>query len=148
MKKVIIITIAAVITLCTTGCATMLTGTSQMVILTAPAGTKIYQDGYKIGEIYPGEESIAISLRRQLTPLRLIAKKDGCKQTHFELRPNVNGVIFVNILVGVWPFIVDIATGAATKYPNYVEIEMEPLSQQYYQSQPTQNINSLELAPM
>lgn len=125
MKKFFI---CAITLLLFTGCATIISGTRQMVVFAAPEGTRIFNDGIKLAEIPRGEEAVSVLMNRSLNGLFLIAKKDGYKDTRFFVKTSVNGVVFINILLGgVIGGAVDLATGAAAKYPNYIEIEMEPL---------------------
>ena len=125
MKKIIFL-ILAMFTL--VSCATIFTGTKQSVIFTASEGTKFYVDGRKIAEIPAGYDSVSITVDRNINGLDMVAKKDGYRDAHFHVKATVNGVVFVNILVGAVWGAVDIATGAAVRYPNYVEVEMHPLN--------------------
>lgn len=112
------------------GCATIFTGTTQSVVFSAPAGTRIYMDGIKIAEVPIGYDAVSVRLDKSINGSSMIARKDGYKDAYFYLKGRVNGVVFVNILLGPCLIIggaVDMVTGAAVNYPNYVEIEMEPL---------------------
>lgn len=124
MKKFLLL-ILAMFTLA--GCATIFSGTKQSVVFSAPAGTKFYMDGMKIAEVPAGYDSVSVVVDRNINGMNMVAKKDGYRDTHFHVRATVNGVVFVNILIGAVWAVVDIATGAAAKYPNYVEVEMLPL---------------------
>lgn len=128
MKKLILLVL---VVLTFTGCASMFTGTTQTIVFSAPEGTKIFMDGMKIAEVPPGYDAVSVRVGKRLSGAGMVAKKEGYQDTHFFLRTRVNGVVFVNILLGpvFWVGgIVDLATGAAAKMPNYVEVEMAPLA--------------------
>lgn len=124
MKKFLLLILAC---FALAGCATIFTGTKQSVIFAAPEGTRIYKDGVKIAEIPQGYDSVSVRLDKSVGGLNLVAKKDGYRDTYFRVGTTVNGVVFVNILIGAIWAVVDVATGAAINYPNYIEVEMLPL---------------------
>ena len=126
MKKLIIIALAAMLL---TSCATIISGTKQTVIFSAMEGTAIYSEGIIMAEIPSGYKQVAVEIPRSLNSKFLTARKDGYQDTNFFLRPSVNGVVFVNILLLPGVLIggaIDCATGAAAKYPEYIQIIMYP----------------------
>ena len=112
------------------GCATIFSGSSQSIVFSAPAGTKIYSDGILLAEVPQGYDAVSTRVNRSLNGISMVAKKDGYKDAYFYIRPQVNGVVFVNILLGPAMLLggaVDLITGSAAEYPNYIQIGMEPL---------------------
>lgn len=125
MKKIIILVLIAA---AFASCATIISGSRQSVIFSAPSGTKLYVDGVKVAEIPEGYDSVSTKLDRSLNGLDMVAKKDGYRDTHFRVKSSVNGVVFINIILGgIIGGAVDLATGAAAKFPNYIEVELQPL---------------------
>ena len=126
MKKLLLIAVSLFLF---ASCATIITGTNQTVVFAAPAGTSIYMDGMKIAEITEGEQTCTAHIKRSISSQLLVAKKEGYKNTTFQLKAKVNGVVFVNIILGgIIGGAVDLATGAAGKYQDYIEIELEPIN--------------------
>jgi len=127
MKKLLFF-VAVCLTL--SGCATIFSGSRQSIVLSAPAGTKIFSDGILIAEVPQGYDAISVRVNRSLSGMSMMAKKDGYKDTYFYLRPRVNDVVFINILLGPGVLFgggIDLITGAAAEFPNYIQIGMEPL---------------------
>lgn len=128
MQKVILLLLLAVLF---TGCSTIFSGTRQSIVFSAPAGTGIYMDGLKIAEVPHGYDAVSVTVNRRLRGADMVARREGYRDTHFYLRPNFNGTVFVNILMGPYMIVgglVDVLSGAAVKYPNYIEVEMLPLN--------------------
>lgn len=132
MKRFIFMAITAVALIFSfSGCASIFSGSQQMVVFSAPEGTKFYMNGIKIAEVREGDSSATVWLSRNQRSPHITAKKAGYKDANFILQARVNGAIFVNILLIYPPLIIsgatiDLVTGAAAKYPNYVTIEMVP----------------------
>ena len=130
MKKLLSFVLLVAFCLTMPGCATIFSGTSQSIVFSAPAGTRIYSDGILIAEVPQGYDAVSTRVNRSLNGLSMVAKKDGYKDAYFYVRPRANGVVFVNILLFpgmVLGGAIDLLTGAAAEYPNYIQIGMEPL---------------------
>lgn len=106
-------------------CATIFTGTRQNVTFVANEGTKIYYQGVKIAEVSEGRSQTVTRVNKCLNSQILVAKHPDYEDTPFYLQANLNGVVFLNIIWGgIIGGAIDCATGAACKFPNYVEIDM------------------------
>ena len=122
-----------------TGCATLFSGSRQSMVFSAPAGTKIFSDGILLAEVPEGYDAVSIMVDRRLGGMNMMARKEGYKDTLFFVRSQVNGTVFVNILLGPAMLLggaIDLITGSAAKYPNYIQIGMEPLD-----GRTTDNVN-------
>ncbi len=108
----------AVVAIASTGCATMISGTSQNVTITStPPGAHV-QIGHQSG----------------VTPVTLWVPKgkdypveisQGSDKRVVRLNKNVDTFTFLNIIPPLWPgFIVDAVTGSIMKYdPDVVSID-------------------------
>lgn len=118
------------------GCATVLTGTSQNITLQAinaktnePLEDVVCTIRDSNGMIYavpsnPGTVNINKG-RGGLIPQ---CKKDGYKQLSYGVGDSFNAITIVNVLF--WPgFLVDAATGSLNKYPSHISVMMEPKKQ-------------------
>jgi hypothetical protein len=140
MKKFVIVILAGLLL---AGCATIISGSRQTVVFAGPEGTRIFQEGIKVAEIPQGETEIATLLDRSVNGSYFVARKEGYHDTRFYVRMKVNGVVFVNLIIGgIVGGVIDVATGAAAKYPDYIEVEMEPL-----ENTTRQELNRLEERP-
>lgn len=126
MKRLIFCVVAAGVVLSMSRCATIISGSRQSVTFVAPENTRIYQDGVVIARVPEGATTVETKVKRELSSPLLMARHDDYADTPFTLKSKVNGVVFVNLLLGgLIGAGIDLATGAACKYPNYVEIEMQ-----------------------
>jgi len=123
MKKVHLLMIVS-ITLLTSSCASIFTPAKQSITFVGEEGTKIYDNGQKIGTIgETGETSIRI--RKKLSSKELVAKKDGFKPTTVTLESRFNPISCINLL-NVLAWGIDLGTQKACKWENtHIEIEME-----------------------
>lgn len=113
-----------------TACSTMLTTKYQQVYVVAPGGTELLRDGEFMGEVPRGQTDVTLIVRRGLRKFTLTAVNPRYETLEFEMVPGMNLTVLFNILLGPGLVIglpVDLASGAAGEYPNYVEIHMEPL---------------------
>lgn len=130
MKKLLSLVLLAAVCLTFSGCATIFSGSNQSIVFSAPAGTRIYMDGFLLAEVPQGYDAVSTRVGRSLNGMSMVAKKEGYKDAYFYVRSRVNGVVFVNILLGPSMLLggaIDLITGAAAEYPNYIQIGMEPL---------------------
>ena len=123
MKKFSILTIALIITLIgvfVVGCATIATGTTQLVTINSNVeGASIYLDGVDIGKTpFTGE------IKKNGKILKI--EKDGYKPYSISLSTNLEGAFWGNIITGgTLGSITDFASGAAYAYaPSSFQIEM------------------------
>jgi len=118
MKAVGFLTLVVVFAAASTGCATLISGTSQNVtVLSSPPGAHV-RIGHQGG----------------VTPITLCVPKgkdypieisQGADKRVVPLNRNVDVFTFLNIIPPLWPgFIVDAATGSITKYdPDIVSVD-------------------------
>ena len=107
-----------------TSCATIFTPTKQKITFVGMPETKIYDDGIKLGTI-TDEGHTTIKVRKKLSDKTLMAKKEGYKNTFFQLDAVFNPVAILN-LTDVFGWVIDLATGKCCRWDNdIVEIDME-----------------------
>ncbi|EPX64447.1 putative lipoprotein [Cystobacter fuscus DSM 2262] len=105
------------------GCATLLAEkTNSIPIQSSPTHADVYIDGIKRGRT---------PLTLQLDPRRsytLVFKKEGLEDKVFDLRNQVGvGWVILDVLLGVFPVIVDTGTGAwHSLEPSSVKVAMLP----------------------
>ena len=121
MKKVVLLLICA---FCLSSCGTLFTPTKQPITFMGMPGTRIYDNGKKLGEIE--EDGIAtIKIKKELSDKTLIAKKRGYRNTPVRLEATFNPVSIIN-LTNVLAWIIDLGTGKCCKWDSdIIEIEME-----------------------
>lgn len=123
MKRRIILFFVLLITM--SSCATIFSGSQQNITIAAIEGTKIYYQGVKIAEVRAGDVQATTRVNKCLSSQVLVAKHPECDDTSFFLPARLNGLVFLNILCGgIIGGAIDCATGAACKFPNYVEVDM------------------------
>lgn len=103
------------------GCATILSGTSQTVkVNSVPSGAKVQVDG-----IDRGVTPAALKLKKGNEGQIITLKMEGYETKTFQPETSFNGVAILNMfsLLG-WG--IDAVTGAIYKYsPRYYEVELE-----------------------
>jgi hypothetical protein len=116
---------------CSSGCATVATGKYQSVMVTSePPGVKVRSDtGESI--VTPGTFNL---LRNQNHVL--VAEREGCEPQQRTLKHGVQRWFYGNILIGVIPGVVDLATGSASKLiPDKVHFDFSQAGQKVAQRQ-------------
>lgn len=113
-----------VLAMISTGCATILDGSSQPVnIDSSPHGARIYVNGTEVG-------TTPLSMRMQRSKSTMIlAKKNGYEDQQIALQTKINSTFWVNILTG-GPFgsTTDYASDAMIEYsPNMYHITLNPI---------------------
>ena len=110
-----------------TGCATLLTGTTQRVSIDSnPQGAEIIIDGQK-----QGKTPAKVKLDRELNAFidggkEIQLELGGYKKDGYELDAELNPVSIINLFnILFWG--IDAATGAITRYDSYSNFEMIPL---------------------
>ena len=111
------------------GCATILTGTTQSLFVdtmnVSGASCKGVDNNGR--EYYWLNTPSATSVQKGDAPLVITCEKPGFKKTVYTVDETVHGATFANIILGGGVGIfVDIASGAAQKYPGTVRFPMEP----------------------
>lgn len=130
IKNTLFITIA--ITLLT-GCATVISGTSQNVNLQAISSenneelegvTCTIRDSNGMVYSMPSNPG-SINIKKGQGALMPQCKKDGYKQISYGIGDSFDAITLVNVVF--WPgFIVDAVTGSMNKYPSHITIVMKP----------------------
>ncbi len=94
-------------------CATIISGTSQMVRIDSdPQGATILVDGLSMGKT-----PATIALQRPgFSNKTVTLRQDGYADSTFLLQKSFNGVSVLNLLLTLWPFAIDLATGAFMSY--------------------------------
>lgn len=128
------IIISAVLAIFLTGCATILSGTSQTInikvvnnadsrLLSNVSCTVV--DGS--GGSYPIiANPTSISVAKGNGPIHINCTKPGYRQLNMAVGDSFNALTIVNVLF--WPgFIVDAVSGAYKKYPSHYMISMEKI---------------------
>jgi hypothetical protein len=109
-----------------TSCATVFTGTKQVVqINSIPSGAKIQVDG-----IDRGQTPSAVRLKKGNDGQIVTLKAEGYETKTFQPETDINIIAVLNFFnLLCWG--VDAATGALWKYdPKFYEIELEPKKSQ------------------
>ena len=113
-----LLVLIAVFAVASTGCATMLSGTSQNVTITStPPGAHV-----KIGH-QSGVTPVTLCLPKgEDYPIEV---SQGPDRRVLPLKKNVDAFTFLNIIPPLWPgFIVDAVTGSIMKYdPDVVSVD-------------------------
>lgn len=109
-KKSLLVTVSLIliITIILTGCATILKGTSESVSFNSdPGAAKVYVNGVLMG-------STPLQLKLESKKVYNVEfKKDGYEPQTLMITNSVSaGYVVVDILFGLFPVIIDAATGA------------------------------------
>ena len=99
-----------------TSCASIFTPTKQKITFVGMPETRIYDNGKKLGTI-TDEGHTTIKIRKRLTDKILMAKKEGYKNTIFELDAVFNPVSVLN-LTNILAWGIDLATGKCCRWDN------------------------------
>ncbi len=68
-----------------------------------------------------------IAIPRSAAPILITCRAEGYRDTAGAIQPRVTGAVFANLLTGsVMGLVVDLASGAAERWPSNVRIVMEP----------------------
>lgn len=121
--------VLGVIAVILTGCATIVTGTSQSLFVDTMnvQGASCKGVDNKGREYYWPNTPSATSVQKGDAPLVITCEKPGFKKTTYTVEETFQGATLGNIILGGGIGIfVDIATGAAQKYPSVVRFPMEP----------------------
>lgn len=113
-----------VLAMVSSGCATILDGSSQPVnIDTSPHGARIYVNGIEVGTT-----PLSMLMKRSKSTM-ILAKKNGYEDQQLALQTKINNTFWVNILTG-GPFgsTTDYASDAMVEYsPNMYHITLNPI---------------------
>lgn len=123
MKKVKLAVSALILSLTCISCGTLFTSSNQNITFTGEQGIKIYDQNRKIAEI--GKDGTGTTkLKKRLSSKTLIAKKDGYKNTPFQVDATFNPVSIINLLNPL-AWAIDLGTGKCCKWDTeIIEIEM------------------------
>lgn len=111
------------------GCATIVTGTTQSLSVDTMnvQGANCKGVDNKGREYYWLNTPSATSVQKGDAPLVITCEKPGFKKTTYAVEETFHGATLGNIILGGGIGIfVDIASGAAQKYPSVVRFPMEP----------------------
>lgn len=111
MRTSLLALIAAVVLLASSGCATIVSGRNQDVQITSnPPGAQVKSDT-GLSVTTPGEMSLVRN-----KPHSLVAEYGDADAQQMELRSDLNGWVFGNILIGgIIGAVIDFASGASGK---------------------------------
>jgi hypothetical protein len=119
---------ALFVALSTTGCATMVEGTSQSVtVSTEPPGANCTIDrvGTHLGTVNPTPGSVHID--KSKNDLTVACQKDGFTTATISSSPKFVGTTFGNLVLGGGVgAIVDAASGANYEYPTEIKLTLAP----------------------
>jgi hypothetical protein len=112
-----------VLVLATSGCATVIDGSSQTVTFnSSPNGARIYANGIEIGTT-----PLITSLKRSKTTM-ILAKKNGYEDQQLSLQTKLNNWFWGNFLLGAFSTTTDYASDAMIEYsPNMYYITLNPI---------------------
>ena len=112
-----------VLILVTSGCATVIDGSNQLVTFnSSPNGAKIYANGMEIGTT-----PLTTSMKRSKTTM-ILAKKNGYEDQQLALQTKLNNWFWGNFLLGVYSSTTDYVSDAMIEYsPNMYYITLNPI---------------------
>ena len=145
--------LVAVALACLTGCATIVAGgPDQIPVTTNPPGAYVYVDGHIIGQT---PMMVMLDRRRAMADIRIYYP--GFQPVQIMRSKDVNGWVFGNILLFIWPVVIDFITGDWQRFddspiaigltpgqapppygmqPQYPQQQVPQYPQQYPQQQP------------
>lgn len=112
-----------------TGCATIVSGTSQSIAITTPKvdGAECKLTDSKGGQWYLADTPGSVTVRKGDGPMTIICSKDGYEKGTTLFEEEIAGSTLGNIILGGGIGIfVDAASGAAQKYPDQAIVWMKP----------------------
>ena len=114
---------AVVFILVTSGCATVIDGSSQLVTFnSSPNGARIYANGMELGTT-----PLITSLKRSKTTM-ILAKRNGYEDQQLSLQTKLNPYFWGNFLMGVFSTTTDYVSDAMIEYsPNMYYITLNPI---------------------
>lgn len=120
MRKSILLVCSVLIL---SSCGTLFTSSSQDITFTGKPGTGIYDKGKKIATL--DEDGIGHSkIRKKLSSKKLIAKKDGFKDTPLQVDAVFNPISVLNLLFPI-AWAIDLGTGKCCKWDSdIIEVDM------------------------
>lgn len=118
--KTIIFGITLLTAFSLSSCGTLFTSSKQNITFSGDKGVKIYDGMNQIAEI--GESGITtVGIRKKLSSKRLIAKKDGYRDTPLKVESTFNPVSVINFFNPI-AWAVDLGTGKCCKYGDEIII--------------------------
>lgn len=124
MKKYLYLTLACVSILMFSSCATLFTGTKDVVYFNSnPQGARVFVDGVEVCRATPCQVAVKRTLGTKLAEIKL----DDYEARIVKLDKSFNAVTLLNILLGgLIGLGVDCATGSLMKYdPLVYNIELD-----------------------
>ena len=129
MKSVIgAMTVAAVTVVSLSGCASIISGTSQEIkVVTNPPGAncELVREGAVIGRVYQTPSSVTIDKTKD--DITLTCHKEGYQEASYVNHSGIDGATYGNIVLGGavgWG--VDSSIGADNRYDSIVNVSMVP----------------------
>lgn len=111
------------------GCATIIEGTSQSVMITSdPAGASCNLDrqGLRLGQVSPTPGSVHID--KSKNDISVACNREGYQPAVVTQSPKFVGTTFGNIVAGgLIGVVVDASTGANYEYPNEIRVPLAPV---------------------
>jgi transcription antitermination factor NusG len=125
MKTLKIVAVFLSLSLIFQSCATILSGTKSPVkVKGTPAAAKVYMNG-----VYVGQAPVRIKVPRKKHPnVKIEVKAENYKPVELSLESRLSiGYLGLDILTGLFPLIVDFATGSIyAPYPKVLTYNLEP----------------------
>jgi hypothetical protein len=110
MKQISILGLCLIM-LCTQSCATLFTGTKDVITINSvPEGAKVQVDG-----IDQGRTPVTIPVQRSLNGRTVTLQADGYEMRTLRLQQEFNAVSILNLL-SILGWAIDLATGSVMKY--------------------------------
>jgi hypothetical protein len=111
------------------GCASIVTGTTQMIAVSSPpvegASCSLTSSEGTVNVVTPG----SVKVHKTKSDLHVVCNKDGYKEGSAVLVSHFNGATVGNVILGGGiGLIVDASTGANFTFPDKVEVPMESLA--------------------
>lgn len=114
----------AVLTLCLTSCASIVTGTHDIITVnSSPSGAHFTTDTGASG-VTPGKVEVPDDI-----DIRFTFEKDGFQKTEYLAKKHVSGWIWGNILIGgIIGLIIDIASGGMHTHDGEINVTLPPIT--------------------
>lgn len=127
MKKIIIVLPLIVMIFSITGCATITEGTSQNVsVETSPVTGATCSLQNNDGKWFVNDTPGSVVVHRSSQPIFVSCKKNGYPKASESIQSSTKGMTAGNIVFGgIIGGGVDVADGAAFRYPNDMEVPMK-----------------------
>ena len=130
VSKIIFLTISVILLFSFYGCATIMTGTSQVVNLDTPmlTGASCKLTDIKGRNYHLPNTPGHITVEKGDGPMTVVCEKEGYENGILVVEEGIHGAVLGNILIGGGNgLIIDAVSGGGQEYPENIVVWMKPL---------------------